>query len=329
MGMNIRDNSGIWQEIGASFDLFLMQAPLVAERREKYSFSFGDAELVQISMPDIFIVYGDILFKHSQLHFRSTDIPDMVELHFALSGNGTMYNYIDQRRYFFEPNQHNIIYTPELDGVGEYDTKCNYRFFEVHFTKERFLQLAKDSCKALQEFAEHVASGRYTQIAERSLPVSLVMHNCIRDIMNCDHTAGLKLLFLQAKCIELLVLQAEAFEKAVSRKQSRILKSAYDRDCIFYARDYLLQHIHQPPSIAQLAKVCGINEFKLKQGFKEVFDSSIYGYLNNHKLDHAKDLLLAGKPIKSVAAELGYSSVQHFNTAFRKKFAVSPGKVKS
>lgn len=327
MGMNIRSLTGNWEELMSNVGIVPMQMPLVSERREKYSFSFGDVELVQIAIPDIYIVYGDILFKDRQLHFRDDNCFDMVELHFVLSGDGAIHNKVYDENFLFRPNQQNMIYMPELDGAGVFNTERNYRFFEVHFSKERFLHLAQNSCKSLQVFGEYVAAGRFAKIAEQNQPISLAMHQCIRQIMACQHITGLKLLFLQAKCIELLVLQAEAFEKASTKTQGTILKSAYDKECIYHARDYLIQHLNEPPSIAELAKLSGINEFKLKQGFKEVFATSVFAYLNEHRLDHAKDLLLDGQSIKSVAEEMGYSSVQHFSTAFRKKFSISPGKV--
>lgn len=328
MGINVGKDYGSWKKVGGSFDEFPVKEQLVTERKEKYSFSFSDAELMQINTPDIYIVNGDIRFKQHQMYFRPTyDVPDMIKLRFTLSGKGTIFNKVNNQKYTFGSNQQNIIYMPELDGTGEYDTDCNYRFFEVHFAKEKFLQLAEHSCRTLQVLAENMDSGHYAQIAEQNLPITWAMHNCIHDILNCNYTGGLKLMFIESKCIELLVLQAEAFETAT--EQHKPLQSTYERDCLYYARDYLIEHIHQPPSITALAKLCGINEFKLKQGFKKMFDNSIFGYVSDYRLNHAKMLLTEGTPIKSVAFEMGYSSVQHFSNAFRKKFETSPGKVKS
>jgi len=327
MGMHIHDGSGQWVEVGSGLHPFVLTQPLVVENRETYSFPFGDAELVQIALPDIYIVYGDMLFRQHRLHFRATDIPDMVELHFVLSGNGMMYNNINNRLYIFQPNHQNIIYMPELDGTGEYDIQSRYRFFEVHFTKERFLNLARDSGKTLDTFAAHIEAGHYTQASEQNLPVSAAMHRCIHDIMHCSYSGGLKLLFLQAKCIELLVLQAEAFEAAEGKQKNPVLKSAYDKECIYRARDYLLEHLDTPPSLPELARIAGTNEFKLKNGFKELLGNSVFGYLNDYRLTQAKERLLSGMPIKAVSEDMGYSSVQHFGTAFRKKFGISPGRL--
>ncbi|TDO20225.1 helix-turn-helix domain-containing protein [Pedobacter duraquae] len=327
MGINVGKQYGSWKNVGGRFIPITNEGQLLKETRQTYTFSFSEAELVQITAPDFYIVYGDILFKQHQLYFKPTaDKPDMLKLRFTLSGSGAIYNQVNKQQYLFNANQQNIIYMPELDGTAQYDTDHNYCFFEVHFAKERFLQLAEHASQALKILADHMDAGRYAQIAVQSLPISLDMHECIREILNCDYPEGLKLMFLQSKCIELLVLQANAFERAASKKN---LYSDYDQDCLYHARDYLIQNIQQPPSVTELARVCGINEFKLKQGFRKLFDNSVIGYLSDYKLKHAKTLLLDGVAIKSVAFDLGYSSVQHFSTAFRKKFGQPPGSLKN
>jgi len=73
----------------------------------------------------------------------------------------------------------------------------------------------------------------------------------------------------------------------------------------------------------------GINEYKLKKGFKETFGTTVFGYLSDTRLDIAKNELLANrKTAGELALELGYSSLQHFSGAFKKKFGASPSKLK-
>ncbi len=329
MGINVGKSQGRWKEVGGNFNQLPEQENYLKERRDRYNFSFSDAEVFQINTRDLYIVYTDSLFKQDRLYFRPDgNVPDMVKLRFTLSGSGNIYNQVNKQQYLFRANQQNIIYMPELDGTGEYDTACNYRFFEVHFTKEKFLEIAEHSSGLLQVLADRLDAGQFAQIHEQSLPISWAMQNCIHEIIHCRYTGKLKLLFIESKCTELLVLQAEAFEKSVTKSRGLLRLSAYDINCIKAARDYLIENINEPPSMSQLVKLCGINEFKLKQGFRAQFDKSIFAYVSEYRLNQAKELLLEGEPIKSVAFQLGYSSVQHFSNAFRKKFAVSPGKLK-
>ncbi|MGM9476437.1 helix-turn-helix transcriptional regulator [Pedobacter sp. GSP4] len=329
MALTIYDGDNKHYIVGTKFDENEFNRPLVTETREKYSFPFGDAEIVQLSFSGIYIIYGDMLVKQNRLRIKAFDEPELVELHFSLTGGGIMENHLTNKRLDIKANQHNIIYSPEFDGTAEFPTNEPLKFFEVNFQRERFIDLTGESGTLLKSFAENIMTKRSVEISSENLPISLAMHSCINDIMNCQFTGGLKLLFLQSKCLELLALQAQAFEMAAKKPEKPAVKSAYDKERIYYAREYLLQNACKPPSLTELAKVAGINEFKLKQGFKETFQNTVFGYLSDYRLMKAKELLASGHiDIKNISDDLGYSSVQHFNKAFSKKFGVSPGKAR-
>jgi AraC-like DNA-binding protein len=329
MGVNVYDENGRMYSIGEVFPSKMVEQPLVTERREVYSFPFGNAEMVQLAFSGIYIVYGDMyLYETRKLNYEVTGDLDLVEMHFSLLGEGMMKNLLSGKAHHFKANEHNLHYTPEFTGTGEYGGTERYKFFEVHFTTRFFFELAKDSSPSLMRFAEMIARGNEKDLSLGNLPISFAMHQCINDIMNGNFTGGLKLLFLQSKCIELLAMQAQMYEDAANNTTSLICKPGQDTDNIYFAKEYLLQHATQPPSLTELAKVAGINEFKLKQGFKALFNNTVFGYLTDYKLNQARELLSDNLAIKDVADRLGYSSVQHFNSAFRKKFGVPPGKMK-
>jgi AraC-like DNA-binding protein len=105
--------------------------------------------------------------------------------------------------------------------------------------------------------------------------------------------------------------------------------SATDKEKIYHARDVLLTRIQEPPSLQELSRLSGLNEFKLKTGFKQVFDNTVYGYLNDHRMEHARQLVLEGHTsLTDIADTYGFSSIQHFSTAFKKKFGMSPVKMR-
>ena len=82
-----------------------------------------------------------------------------------------------------------------------------------------------------------------------------------------------------------------------------------------------------PPTLKELAKLVGLNEYQLKVGFKEIYGNTVYGYLLEHKLDHSRALLDKGKfQVNQVAYEVGYTNPSHFIAAFRKKFGVTQKK---
>jgi AraC-like DNA-binding protein len=329
MAISVYDNKGKKFLIGEHFYIDRIDQPVVSERRDTYSFPFGDAAVTQIAFSGIYVVYGDMIMSRSRsLHVEMDEGQDLIELHFTLTGNGALYNKVTGNYYQFRENHTNMHYIPEFNGTADYREAQQYKFFEIHFTKAFFMELAANSSPMLMHFAEQIARGDHRELQKENLPISLPMHQCIQDIMHCRYTGGLKLMFLQSKCIELLAMQAQAYEDLAARSP-QICKSAYDQECVRFAKEYLLLHAQEPPSLQELARIAGINEFKLKQGFKEMFETTVFGCLSDFKLTQARALLLAGSvPIKQVADELGYSSVQHFSTAFKKKFGVTPGSLR-
>jgi AraC-like DNA-binding protein len=96
---------------------------------------------------------------------------------------------------------------------------------------------------------------------------------------------------------------------------------------IKHAKEHLLKNIDNAPTIKELSKIAGLNEFQLKAGFKEIYGNTVYGYLLDHKLDHARALLDSKKfKVNEVSAQIGYSNTSHFIAAFRKKFGITPKK---
>jgi len=299
--------------------------PQIQQVHKKLDLSFMTGEATQLSAKDIDIIYGSMLMKESQtVRFSSIAEPEHIEMHFTLVGEGCMNNLSSGKEYRFSGNEHNLHYTPQFIGSSHYEEGAVHKFFEVRLTKRFFLSLAQDSSPMLMDFAEKV--DKELEVSAQNLPISFAMHQCIHDIIHLQMTGGLRGLFLQSKCIELLTLQAQAHEHAPDHG-ARACKTSQDKERIYFARDYLVDHATCPPSLTELARVAGLNEFKLKKGFKEVFDTSVFGYLNTFRLNEAKTSLLSGASIKDVADQLGYSSVPHFTRAFKEKFGVTPGRV--
>lgn len=130
--------------------------------------------------------------------------------------------------------------------------------------------------------------------------------------------------FLLSKSIEILVIQAEAFLSR-AREKNEALRSRDDRERISQAERYLVSRLQDPPNLSELAREAGVNEYKLKRGFREVFGSTVFGYLARHRLALARQMLLdTGKTAAEIAFELGFSSPQHLNNAFKKEFGMAP-----
>lgn len=99
--------------------------------------------------------------------------------------------------------------------------------------------------------------------------------------------------------------------------------SLREKKQLIAARDFLLSDLSSPPTISDVAKEVGLNQCKLKQGFKVLFDNTVYGCFQEARMNKAMSLLKDNN-VTETAISLGYSNVSHFSVAFRKQFDVLP-----
>jgi len=297
--------------------------PGLTENTTRIELPFADAVLSHWRFDGIHMIHTDWHYKtRSDMAFRA-DL-DVVQLHFNLRGKMLLNSDQYEKPLHLGHNQHNMLYGNGNAGIITNEHLYASQFV-IQFTRDNFLKLTENANDTLKRFSEKVLSGKPVLLSEQHLPIDLHMQHAINAILNCKYQQGLKKMFLLSKAIEILVLQAEAFNCLQPRKKA-VVRTDYDKDRIHYAREYVIQHIDTPPSLSELARVAGLNEYKLKYGFKEMFRSTVFGYLAEKRLELARDYLSdPNKSVTEIADLLGYSSIQHFCYAFKKKFGHSPG----
>ncbi len=143
---------------------------------------------------------------------------------------------------------------------------------------------------------------------------------------NNQFTGTLKNIYLESKVLELTALFFKAFEEKDSNR-NRLTKK--ENEQILNAQKILKEHLENPPGIIELAHLVGMNEYKLRLGFKELFDNTIYGYLRQQRMIKAKELIENKELSVSEAGYMvGYSNMSHFSSAFKNEFGISPKKLK-
>ena len=304
-----------------------LKGPGLIEDITRVELPFANAVLSHWRFDGIHMIHTDWHYKtRSDMAFRA-DL-DIVQLHFNLRGKVLLNSDQFEKPLDIGHNQHNMMYGNGNSGIITNEHLYASQFV-IQFTRDSFLKLTENANDTLKRFSEKISSGKPVLLSEQHLPIDLPMQQAIDAILNCKYQQGLKKMFMLSKAIEILVLQAEAFNHLQSRKKA-VARTDYDRDCIHYAREYVIQHIDTPPSLSELARVAGLNEYKLKHGFKEMFRSTVFGYLAEKRLELARDYLSdPNKSVTDIADLLGYSSIQHFSYAFKKKFRHSPREVRS
>lgn len=154
-------------------------------------------------------------------------------------------------------------------------------------------------------------------------PMTMVMEATLRQLLNCPYQGLAKRLYVESKALELISLCFGQMRPGAIPSESGLKADEIDR--IFHAKDILLSQVANPPTLLDLSHQVGLNDRKLKQGFRTVFGTTVFGYLHNHRMEQAQQLLLMpGATIASVAQKVGYRSPEAFSVAFRRTFGTSP-----
>ncbi len=157
-------------------------------------------------------------------------------------------------------------------------------------------------------------------------PNTPAKQSLMQQILDCPRTNGVSRLFLESRVMELLGIQIQdyiEFETGSAVGQKKLGPSDVER--IHHARDILVSDMENPPTLAELAIHVGINQKKLKHGFRQVYNTSVYGYFREFRMQKARELLQQGDSnVTEAAYAVGYQSLSHFSEAFKKRFGLLP-----
>jgi len=214
----------------------------------------------------------------------------------------------------------------EPGGIAQWEAKQPLARISIHIEPELLAWWVAPELECLPKPLQ-----RYLMGSGEKFPYFCVGYNtsaiqmALSQIFNCPYHGITRRIYLESKVLELITLKlAQMREDEEEFARSRGLKSN-DIDLMIHAKEVLLKHMDQPPSLLELARQLGINDRKLKEGFREVFGTTVFGYLQDHRLEQACLLLQQTEmSVTQIARQVGYTTLSAFSTAFRKKYGINP-----
>jgi len=89
--------------------------------------------------------------------------------------------------------------------------------------------------------------------------------------------------------------------------------------------DYINEHAFEKLSIGLLARVCSLSPSRFSHLFQEQMGQAPMKYIEERRLDRARELLMIStRPISAVAEECGFSSAYYFSRLFKARTGMSP-----
>jgi len=149
------------------------------------------------------------------------------------------------------------------------------------------------------------------------------------DIMNeintKDFSGFLRSLFLEAKALQMLVIQIAQYEDDEAQgKLPQILRQS-DIQKVDYVVKRIQGDLGNNLSVEMLAKEAGTNVNKLQEGFKYVYNLTVNKYMQDIKLKAAKEMLMTSeKNISEIVTAIGLNNRSYFSKIFKEKYGVNP-----
>ena len=152
------------------------------------------------------------------------------------------------------------------------------------------------------------------------------MSICLNQVINYNLNEIIKPLYFKAKAYELLSLYFNRSEDA-DIEQCPFLADESNVTKIKRAKDIMISKMAEPPTLQELSEEINLSLKKLKEGFKQIYGDTVYGFLFDYKMEVARKLLESGAHnVNEVGLKVGYSTGSHFIAAFKKKYGTTPKK---
>lgn len=308
-------------------EFFSLHSEEVVERKNPPVPKLMHGELYEFMIPGIHFTY--IKYKgteKSELLFRAAQ--PFISMVFVLK---THLVYTNERETVFAELNHNeqqLVYLSNQQTHLQWEAERGAELFIINLTIDYFKRFFNKSHPLYSVFESSVFEKTPAAFIDQTLNISPRMLKLLYDITQCDLKKEYKKLFVKSKVLELMMLQFELSENAFNAEDAALLKNV-NVEKMHLARDIITSNLSQPCSIVDLAQQIGTNDCYLKKHFKQVFGTTVYGYLHKERMERSRELLLDGsKKISEVARLAGYKHASHFTSAFKKYFGYLPNKIR-
>jgi AraC family transcriptional activator of pyochelin receptor len=252
---------------------------------------------------------------------------ESAESVFILEGDvESRFPYLKESLHFSSRN-HNLQYSTNFAG-NHIIHSGNFHALTITYDigyLNNLLQSNENS--SLQKLGKNISQRENYLATPHSVNWDGRIADVVQSIRQCRFQGSTQYIFIESKMMELFVLQMEhlhTLQGVSSKEQWR----KEDKEKIFAVKEYLDSAYLEPLTMKDLTYQFGLNEFKLKKGYKHFFNTTVFGYILYLRMQKAKALLSDPQmTISHVAEFIGYNNTGSFSSEFKKRFGYCPSDV--
>jgi len=245
-----------------------------------------------------------------------------IQFHFCLKGQGDFL--FNTGNYVFNvKEEHSILlYNPQRDLPIDLKLQPNTWIIGVVISIKKFHSLFSQDADHIHFLSPENSTKKYYDNGNINPSMAVVLSQ----ILSSNIHESMKALYLKGKVYELLSLYFNKNEDT-DIEQCPFLIDEDNVRKIRLAKEIILKNVSEPPTLQELSEEIGLSLNKLKEGFKQLYGDTVFGYLLDHKMEEARRMLASTNyNVNEVGLRIGYSTSSHFIAAFKKKYGTTPKK---
>lgn len=283
---------------------------------------------VKVSEVNGALIFTNEMQTHDDdLYFDLERSDPLVMMYFQLKGGA---HFLEDKPFVVPAMHHSLNHMPLFRA----------RYLTEKYTRIQNLCVKISPSIILNEWPEEPGNDKWLRAIEagqpivtlhKSRPMNHTIQQNVKQLMDCPYTGQLGVYCREAIIRLLLIQQLAEFnneQQAINQQQPKL--TAGDVTALHDLKQYLEHNFLEDVSLDKLARRAGLNNFKLKHGFRKLFDTSVMRFIDEKKMNHAKQLLLAHDTTDrfDLSDLLGYNHYSNFSAAFKKHFGHSPSSYK-
>lgn len=216
------------------------------------------------------------------------------------------------------------IYTHQGECLSYYDRNHNYEIVDLYFSDQILLPVLElfPGVNDLDTLKKQFP----VQLNTAGNSISRELSGMLENIFMSPYSGTVAEVYTEEMMSNILSLIIQQ----ISNQSGPVIKfSEGDLQALQRVKEMIERDYKNHISIPRLARQVGLNEYKLKNGFRHFYKMGLFDCLLMARMKKAKELLLhTDEPAKKIATDVGYRRLQSFVTAFRKCYGQSPARMR-
>ncbi len=260
--------------------------------------------------------------NENTLKFQEAVSQEFIQFHFCQKGSGSFEFNEGTYQLPLMRKTVNLLYNPSKPLPIDLKLSNYSSVVSLVISIKKFHGLFSEDADHIHFLSPENNTKKYYDTRNITPAMSVVLSQ----ILEAKIHDSIKPLYFKGKVYELLSLFFNKNEDT-DVEQCPFLVDEENVRKIRKAKEIILNQMTEPPTLKGLAVEIGLNVKKLKEGFKQIYGDTVFGYLLDYKMNEARSMLNTKQyNINEISIKLGYSTSSHFISAFKKKFGTTPKK---